>query len=156
MLLLMIVLLLAGCKKDHPCSGIDMTQNSREVFVGKWRWYKTTVREWFDVGPDVFHDYTPVSEGFEYCFILSETGEFVSYRNGIEEMDLILSEVLYEVVGENSSGLIARFDCSSGQLEFTKLTSNISNDSIKLEQFPLKFYNETEQRESIVNFFVRE
>jgi len=97
LLLLFVIGVLVSCKKDQPCSGIDFSQNDREVFVGKWRWYKSTVTEWLDVGPDVFRDYMPATEGFEYHITLSIDGKL-----------------------------------------------------------PLEFYHESEKRESVKNFFVRE
>lgn len=158
-LLSFLIVVLASCKKDTPdlpCSGVDMTQNSREVFVGTWRWYKTTVREWFDVGSDYFHDYTSTTEGFEFYFTISEDGYFKSYRDGILEDQFLLSYVNFELDGESSNVLALSIDCTVDEISLDESNLNTFDDSITVDEFPLNFYNSVEKRESVTNFFIRE
>jgi hypothetical protein len=159
--LLTLVILLA-CKKDvvpepePPCSSINMTLNDREVFVGTWRWHSTTVREWFDVGPSIYHDYTPITEGFEYYFTLSEDGKFKSYRDGVLEDEFILSSVDYELFGINYNLLQLNIGCTESKFDLGQAISNVTNDSIRTFYCPLNFYDPIARRESNLNFFVRE
>lgn len=74
-----ILLLLVSCiKEDYrpECTPMSFTEVQSSNLVGKWRWYKTDIEQWFDVGPSFFYEVTPQSEGFEYYFIISEDGLF--------------------------------------------------------------------------------
>ena len=53
---------LFSCKKDKTCAGLTIEGDRTEV-LGKWRWYKTRIRQWFDIGSDIFYDYTPKYRG---------------------------------------------------------------------------------------------
>jgi hypothetical protein len=114
------------------------------------------VREWFDIGPDTSHDYTPLTEGFDYYFTISEDGYFKSYRDGVLEDEFILSSVDFEIVGSNSNVLVLKLDCGSYEMGLIKENTNLTNDTIACLEYPLNFYNEIEKRESKDNFFVRE
>jgi hypothetical protein len=156
--ILILAIVILGCKKDKttpPCTNVSMV-GERETFVGKWRWYKTSVREWFDVGPDIFHDYTPTTEGFEYYFIISENGVFKSYRDNVLENDFLMSYANFEINGEMNNVLTTALNCSSLELSLVESNLNSTDDSVFIYEYPLNFYNEVEQRESKVNYFVRE
>lgn len=91
-------LLLLACKKDQTqgaCSGVQMT-GSKEVFVGKSIWYNTVVKEWFDVGTPIYHDYTPATEGFNYYFVITEDGKYKGYKNDTLIHDFILDKIDFE------------------------------------------------------------
>ncbi|MFT5779635.1 MAG: hypothetical protein ACI837_002594 [Crocinitomicaceae bacterium] len=128
----------------------------RAVFVGTWRWYKTSVREWFDVGPDQFHEYTTVTEGFDYYFTISTDGNYKGYIDGVLEYDFILNLVDYEIFTEAGSAMALKTNCSNNEITFGNLTPNPMSDTIHHREYPLNFYNESERRESITNYFVRE
>jgi hypothetical protein len=155
------LILLVACKKDKipepepPCTGVTLS-GDRSPFVGTWRWYNTVVREWFDIGPDTSHDYTPLTEGFEYYITISQNGEFKSYRDGILEDDFILSAVDYEIFVASGGGMVFKIDCTPNEVGFVYMTSAEPVDSILCDDYPLNFYNEAEKRESIYNYFVRE
>jgi hypothetical protein len=155
------LILLVACKKDKipepepPCTGVTLS-GDRSAFVGTWRWYKTVVREWFDIGPDLSHEYTPITEGFEYYITISEDGKFKSYRDGILEDDFILSAVDYEIFVASGGGMVFKIDCTPNEVGFIYSTLNPQVDSIASPEYPLNFYNEIEKRESKDNYFVRE
>ena len=95
--LLFCITILFSCKKDKVflCEGVSMS-GDRSVFVGRWRWYKTRVTEWFDVGPDIVYTYTPQNQGFEYFFTMSQDGLYKGYKNNVLVHDLTFSNVDYE------------------------------------------------------------
>jgi hypothetical protein len=162
LIILLTLVIIVACKKDvapepePPCSSINMTLNEREVFVGTWRWYSTTVREWFDVGPSVFHYYTPATEGFDYYFTISQDGKFKSYRDGVLEDEFMMSSVDFELAGASYNVLTLKIDCGESEFDLRKPTTNVTNDSIGTFYCPLNFYDPIERRESNVNYFVRE
>tara|TARA_R110002072_G_C7958516_1_gene533734 strand:- start:101 stop:592 length:492 start_codon:yes stop_codon:yes gene_type:complete len=150
---------LFSCKKDKvpiPCTGISMS-GDRSVFVGKWRWYKTRVSEWFDIGPDISYEYTPQNQGFNYYFTVSQDGLFKGYRNDTLVHDIILSSVYQELfLGGGVDGMEVFENCSSKIIRFSRYTPSSTLDSIHLFQYPFNFYDEINQMKSNQNYFVRE
>jgi hypothetical protein len=151
-------LLFLACKKDQAptvCTGVPMSGN-KEIFVGKWRWYKTLVQEWFDVGTPINHTYTPITEGFEYYFSISENGIFKGYRNDSLIHEFILDNVDYENFGASINSLSLSMNCSNEELDLYQLPTNSTDDTINTFRFPLNFRDVPNKLESKQNFFVRE
>jgi len=157
--ILITLLLLLSCKKDKvppPCTGISMT-GERELFVGTWHWYNTTVEEWFDVGSSVYHDYTPLTEGFNYYFTVSQDGLYKGYRNDTLVQDLILSNVDYEVFQTVTvEGMSFNVDCSEDLFDLQKFAFNTTDDSIYQFAYPLNFDDQVNHLRTGRNHFVKE
>ena len=129
----------------------------RELFVGKWRWYGTTVMEWFDVGNPIFHNYTPQNQGYEYYCTISTDGIYRGYRNDTLIHDLILSKVDFEIFnGVNTSGMNINLNCLDNLIELNHLSLNLTKDTISIGQYPLNFKDDENHLESLRNFFVKE
>lgn len=149
--------LLFSCKKDKvfSCEGISMT-GDRAFFVGKWRWYKTRVSEWFDLGPDITSEYTPQNQGFDYFFTISQDGIYKGYRNNVLIHNIVFNNVDYEYFNGVSAHLIQfNVDCSSELISFDN-TINLNNDTITTAAYPFNFYDEVNQLKSNSNYFMRE
>lgn len=163
LIFLFVGFLLFSCKKDKTqaiCQGVNM-EGEKSRFVGTWRWYNTTVEQWFDVGPSIFHNYTPQNQGFEYYFTLSSIGEFKGYRNDTLVQSFLLSNVEAEHYDTSSVNIVtnvAKFlkDCSSEATRLYQLSNNFTNDSIFTLDYPLKFNDEENHLASKRNFFVKE
>jgi len=158
--ILITLLLLLACKKDKvppPCIGVSMT-GERTLFVGTWHWYRTSVEEWFDIGPSIYYDYTPQTEGFDYYFTISEDGFYKGYRNNVLVHDIILSSVEFEIFGGlNTSGMSFILDC--GEYDFFSLVmqnSNVTQDTIHTREYPLNFDDQENHLKSGQNYFVKE
>ena len=124
--------LLLSCKKDKVppiCTGISML-GDRSVFAGKWRWYKTTIEQWFDLGPSIYSDYTPhtpQSQGFEYYFTISTDGQFKGCKNGQLLDSFILSEIQVENFSSTSwQGINTYKNCTLSFVEFTLFNPTVS------------------------------
>jgi hypothetical protein len=157
--LLICILIVLSCKKDktpEPCTGISMV-GERERFVGKWKWYKTIVQEWFDVGTPIYHDYTPVTEGFDYYFTISSDGLYKGYRNDTLIHDFMMTGEPEEIFnGYPVDVFKAKLDCAEEELEFIHWVWNDQEDTIYQLKYPLNFRDEELQLESKNNYFVRE
>lgn len=152
-------MILLSCKKDQtalPCTAVPMT-GERSLFVGTWHWYSTTIEEWFDVGSPIYHDYTPITEEFEYYFTVSMDGKYKGYRNDTLIHDFLLTGQLNEIFnGYPVDRLECKIDCTTNKIDFLHWVWNESNDSIYVLQYPLNFRDEATQRQSLSNYFVRE
>ncbi|MBL1279745.1 MAG: hypothetical protein COA33_005710 [Fluviicola sp.] len=149
---------LFSCKKDKvfSCEGISMS-GDRSVFVGKWRWYKTRVEQWFDVGPSIYSDYTPQNQGFEYFFTISEDGLYKGYKNNTLIHNVVLNNVDYETfTGGGVDGMRVNINCTSEQIELLRDTPSSITDSIDQNIYPLNFEDQDNQLRSKYNYFVRE
>ena len=158
--LLFCLSLLASCKKDKvppPCSGVSMT-GERTLFVGTWHWYRTSVEEWFDIGPSIYYDYTPQTEGFDYYFTISEDGFFKGYRNNVLVEDIVLSEIFGEIFGgQNTSGMSFRRNCAEYDMfDIVMQSSNVTEDTIHTREYPLNFDDQENHLKSGQNYFVKE
>lgn len=157
--ILLLTLVLFSCKKDKvppPCIGVSMS-GDRELFIGTWRWYNTIVEQWFDIGPSIYHSYTPQNQNFEYYFTISNNAEFKSYRNDILIDNFILSAVDFENLNGTILNVI-RFntDCSTNELPLYQYSSNTTNDSIFTLKLPLDFDDESNHLRTKLNYFVKE
>jgi len=159
LLLFIPLLLLVSCKKDKvppPCMGISMT-GDRELFVGKWRWYSTTVEEWFDVGPSNYLNYTPQNQGFEYYFTISFDGLFKGYRNDTLIEQFVLDQVVYESYnGQPVEAIQFTKNCTNTTMDLSHYYINATNDSIWTTLFPINFDDQENHLKSLRNFFVKE
>ena len=158
--LLFCLSLLASCKKDKvppPCSGVSMT-GERTLFVGTWHWYRTSVEEWFDIGPSIYYDYTPQTEGFDYYFTISEDGLYKGYRNNVLVDDLILSRVKFENFGGvNTSTMRFALNCNELTIfDIVMFSSNVTQDTILTRDYPLNFDDQENHLKSGQNYFVKE
>ncbi|MDX2359246.1 MAG: hypothetical protein QNK23_00475 [Crocinitomicaceae bacterium] len=134
-----------------------MTEKNRGAFVGTWRWHKTVIKQTFAIGDPYFYDYTPANQGFEYYCNITTDGMFEDYENGELVHLFTLSEVDYESLGANSNSLVVNYNCSeSNRIGLTHPSQNLTNDSINITEFPLNFYDEENNLETIRNYFVRE
>ena len=154
------LLLLLSCKKDKvppPCTGVSMT-GERTLFVGTWHWYRTSVEEWFDIGPSIYYDYTPQTEGFDYYFTISEDGFFKGYRNDVLVEDIVLSIVEFENFGGvNTNGMRFSLNCDQFDvLGLTMFSSNVTQDTILTREYPLNFDDQENHLKSGQNYFVKE
>jgi hypothetical protein len=157
-IVLLSTILFFACRKDKVstvCTGISMSGN-KEVFVGKWKWYKTYVKEWFDVGTPIYHIYTPITEGFEYYFSISENGIFKGYRNDSLIHEFILDNVDFEGFGTSVNALTLSVNCSNDEINLRQIPINATDDSVYLYEYPLNFLDVPNKLESKQNFFVRE
>jgi len=119
--LLMLVFVLS-CKKDKVfvCEGVSMS-GDRSEFVGNWVWYETLVTEWFDIGPDVLHKYTPQNQGLQYYFVISLDGYYKGYRNDYLVHELRLDQVDFENFNSTSvRSMRFNYDCISNTISFSK------------------------------------
>jgi hypothetical protein len=159
LLIPLILVSIFSCKKDKveaPCTNVSMV-GERERFVGKWKWYNTIVEEWFDVGPSIFHNYTPASEGFQYYFTISQSGDFKGYRNDTLVHDFLLTGVPEENFnGVDFDYFLTKINCGVEELDFQQWVWYNTKDSLFTGNYPFDFRDEIEQRESKQNFFVRE
>jgi len=158
--LLFCLSLLASCKKDKvppPCSGVSMT-GERTLFVGTWHWYRTSVEEWFDIGPSIYYDYTPQTEGFDYYFTISEDGFFKGYRNNVLVEDIVLSEIVGEIFGgQNISAMTFSRNCAEYDMfDIIMQSSNVTQDTIHTREYPLNFDDQENHLKSALNYFVKE
>ncbi len=151
--------LVFSCEKDKtplPCTGISMT-GEKSRYIGKWRWYKTIVQEWFDIGNPIYHDYTPQNQQFDYYFTISADGTFKGYRYDTLVDSYILSGVELEIFqGSSTYGIELQTDCTAQTLTIYQYAWNVSNDSIFSLQYPLNFKDDENHLESLRNFFVKE
>ncbi|MDX2359248.1 MAG: hypothetical protein QNK23_00485 [Crocinitomicaceae bacterium] len=149
-------LLLFSCKKEQtpaPCEGICMS-GERDFFVGTWHWYSTTVEEWFDLGSSVYHDYTPVTEGFNYYFTISNDGIYRGYENSTLVHEKILSSVEYE--NFNTANVIQLgMNCTGESISLSNALY-LSSDSIRTVSYPLNFDDQENHLRTLYNYFVRE
>lgn len=147
-----------SCKKDkipEPCQGISMS-GERSFYVGTWHWYSTTVEKWFDIGPSIYHDYTPNTQGYEYHIVISPDGVFKGYKNNSLVTERILSDVHFEYFnGISGHSIQLNMDCQDDLLGFSNALT-LSNDSINTYRFPLDFDDQENHLKSLRNFFVRE
>ena len=158
LLLFIPLLLLVSCKKDKapaPCEGITMS-GERARFVGTWRWYSTLVEEWFDVGPSNFYNYTPLNQGFDYYFTISEDGILKEYKNDALIREVILSSVF----GENFNpqyevGIDLYMNCSKNWVDLRQYT-NSSTDTLYTSFTPFSFDDVNNHLRSRWNYFVKE
>jgi hypothetical protein len=104
------------------------------------------------VGPDLYHNYTPATEGFDFYFTLSQNGKFESYRNGLLEDKFVLSSVEYENVGQNFNLLLLKINCNENEFDLDKLVSNITNDTIRTFYCPINFIDAEAKRIEIYFF----
>ena len=152
-------MLLLSCKKDkvpEPCTGVSMS-GDRERFVGTWRWDSTLVEEWFDVGSSIYFYYTPETEGFEYYFTISQSGEYMGYKNNALIHKFLMSKPISEVYSNQTVNAISvTKDCSSEEFDVRQFGSNITNDSIYQFAYPLNFDDQANHLRSVRNYFVRE
>ena len=148
-----------SCKKDkvpEPCTGVSMS-GERAVFQGKWRWYKTWVTEWFDMGSDIILDYTPQSEGFEYYFTISSDGRYQGYRDGLLVDNFIMSNVQYEYfMSSDRNVMTLDLNCTNEKIRLGINNPITNNDSIDLIEYPFNFNDPANHLYSNINFFVRE
>ena len=155
----LIALSFTSCKKDkvpEPCTGVTL-EGEETVYVGKWRWYKTRIRQWFDIGTDYFYDVTPSSEGFEYYCLISSNGIFEGYRNDTLVDKFILSSVDYELFSSSTiNGITFLINCETEMLSLSHLNPETNEDTIRIYELPLFYKNDTEKKETIRNYFVRE
>jgi len=130
----------------------------RTLFVGTWHWYRTSVEEWFDIGPSIYYDYTPQTEGFDYYFTISEDGLYKGYENNVLVHDIILSSVEFEIFeGLNSSGMRFSLNCDQYNiLELVMSSSNVTEDTIYTREYPLNFDDQENHLKSALNYFVKE
>ncbi|MDX2359247.1 MAG: hypothetical protein QNK23_00480 [Crocinitomicaceae bacterium] len=131
-----------------------MTEKSRGDFIGTWRWDKTSVRQWFAIGSDVYLEYTPANQGFEYYCNITADGKYEGYLNSELVHLFTLSDVEWEIKGQLDNVLALYIDCSQELLGFDK--SNLTNDTIRIQEYPLNFHDEENNLETIRNYFVRE
>ena len=150
---------LFACKKDKvpvPCSGVSMT-GERQLFVGTWHWYSTTVEEWFDIGPSIYHDYTPQNQNFEYYFDISQDGIFTAYENGSIKQQFVLGGVDFENLDASIVNVITfNKDCSESLLDIRQSAFNLTDDTIYLLEYPLNFDDQVNHLRTGRNYFVRE
>lgn len=148
-----------SCKKDkipEPCQGISMSGN-KAMLIGTWRWYNTSVEEWFDIGSPIYHDYTPFSEGFDYYFTIDIHGNFKGYENGELRDQHIFSSINSEIWnGSIVNGIEFGTDCLNEDLQIRQFSSNVTNDSIYIFKYPLNFDDEINHLRTKRNYFVRE
>jgi len=151
--------ILFSCKKEkvpEPCEGVSMSIGDRTFFVGKWRWYKTDIEEWFDIGPSIYSEYTPQNQGFDYFFTISTDGLYKGYKNNVLIHNIVLSNVDSEYFNGVSAHLIQfNVDCSSELISFDN-TINLNNDTVTTAVYPFNFYDEVNQLKSNSNYFRRE
>ena len=157
--ILFLAFLLFSCKKDKtpaPCAGVSMS-GERELFVGKWCWYSTTIEEWFDIGPSNYYDYTPQNQGFEYYFKISNDGLLKGYRNDTLVNTLTLSLVQFEnFSGSLTKGMRLSVNCTSDFINLIKYSTNLNNDSIHSFEYPINFNDQENHLISHRNYFVKE
>jgi len=156
--LLFCITILFSCKKDKVflCEGVSMTGNRTE-FVGKWRWHKTWVTQWFDLGPDILLIYTPQNQDFEYYFTISEGGEFNGYKNNILVHDFVLSEVQFENFSSTIiHGMRVSLNCTEEEINIARDFPLLGYDSLRLPEYPLNFNDQGNKLYSNTNFFMRE
>lgn len=155
----LIALSSTSCKKDkvpEPCTGVTL-EGQRASYVGKWRWYKTRISQWFDIGPDYFYDVTPTSEGFEYYFIISNDGLYKGYKNDSLVHVHILSEISHENYDNSSLHYLSCYsDCGNEIVDLTIENANGSLDSLRTRRYPLNFVDNVAKKRSLMNYFVRE
>ena len=155
----LIALSFTSCKKDkvpEPCTGVTL-EGEETVYVGKWQWYKTRIRQWFDIGTDYFYDVTPSSEGFEYYCLISSNGIFEGYRNDTLVDRFILSSIEFEQFTDTIvNGMTFNLDCSVKMLNISHLYPLNNSDSIRIHEYPIKFTDEVAKKQSVINFLVRE
>ena len=150
--------LLFSCKKEkvpEPCEGVAMTTGDRDFFVGKWRWYKTSVEQWFDIGPSIYSDYTPQNQGFDYFFTISTDGLYKGYKNNVLIHNIVLSNVDSEFFGVSVNLIQFNINCTSDLVYFDN-SINLNNDTITTAAYPFNFYDEENQIKSNSNYFMRE
>ena len=156
--LLFCITILFSCKKDKvpfPCTGISML-GDRSVFAGKWRWYKTTIEQWFDLGPSIYSDYTPQNQGYSYYFTISEVGVFKGYKNNLLVDDFVLNEVQYEIFSSTTlHGMRISLNCTESQINIS-IDPSKSVDTLTIPEYPLDFEDESNKLKSLSNYFVRE
>ena len=130
----------------------------RTLFVGTWHWYRTSVEEWFDIGPSIYYDYTPQTEGFTYYFTISEDGHFRAYENDLLVENLILSEVQFENFGGvNTSAMRFSLNCDELTIfDIVMSSSNVTKDTIDTREYPLNFDDQENHLKSALNYFVKE
>jgi len=154
-----LLLIIFSCKKDKvppPCAGVSMT-GDRELFVGKWRWYKTLVVEWFDVGPSNYYEYTPQNQGYTYYFVITVDGIYKGYRNDTLIHDFLLSTVDFEKFNGSTADVMEIFmDCNSDKMDLTHFIANTTADTIQSLKFPLQFNEQQTHLYTGHNHFVRE
>lgn len=148
-----------SCKKDQteePCPTVCLT-GERDKYVGQWRWVSTVVGEWFDIGPTIYHNYTPQNQGFDYFFILSSSGQYRGYRNGQLIEDYIISSVEFENhTATNSQGMRLRYDCLEVDLNVGFENPSVNQDTLFFTEKPLYFDDQENHLYTIRNYFVRE
>ncbi len=157
--LLFCITILFSCKKDKvpfPCTGISML-GDRSVFIGKWRWYKTTIEQWFDLGPSIYSDYTPQNQGFEYYFTISTNGIYKGYKDGILIENFIMNDVYAESFWSTTRSVMGiMIECSSNQFRLGIDQPLINNDSLDFIEQPYNFDDPINKLRSKINYFVRE
>jgi len=156
--ILFCAVFLFSCKKDKvfSCDSISMT-GERTEFVGKWRWHKTWVTQWFDFGPDNLLNYTPQNQGFEYYFTISESGEFNGYKNNVLVHDFVLTEVQFEnFTSTTSHGMRVSLNCTEKEINIARYFPLLGYDSLHLIEYPLNFDDQDNKLYSNTNFFMRE
>jgi len=150
--------LLFSCKKEkvpEPCEGVSMS-GDRAFFVGRWKWYKTDIEEWFDIGPSIYSNYTPQNQGFDYFFTISTDGLYKGYKNNTLIHSIVLSNVDYEFFDGASQRIISlNLDCSSEMINLSN-TINLNTDTIHGFSYPFDFYDDVNQIKSSANYFMRE
>ena len=154
-----VVLLLSCIKEDYPpeCTPKELTEVQKSNFGGKWRWYSTTVEEWFDVGQSIYHYYTPQNQGFEYYFIITDEGRYKGYQNDTLVHDFILNKNTNYFSNNNFLyGVSFSTDCSVFGLSFSKNIPNQSLDTLSTISFPIYILDDENHLNSLRNSFVRE
>lgn len=152
------MLLLIGCTKDKTCSSVSMT-GERFMFVGKWRWYRTIVEEWFGVGNPYYSYYTPQNQNMNYYFEISLAGEYRGYKDEVLVHSFLLSDVEFEYFGgyPTDGTLLSKLTCSDDEIELGHKYYNTTKDTIYCFQYPFNFDDEQTNyyKKSLTNWFVK-
>lgn len=136
---------------------MHFTEVQSSNLVGKWRWYKTDIEQWFDVGPSNFYEVTPQSEGFEYYFIISEDGKFKGYKNDTLVHEWIFNKTSYQNIdGDTMKTITFNLDCTNLKLSFSRLPYSYNLDTLATRSYPIQFDDEQNHLRTHRNYFSRE